>query len=269
MTFFFLGLSFLLAAAQSPGPILKQYSQVLPQMLVAEGVQTVGDLNIKKLSQELEKVQWEVTQQIIPEGSGKPRFACNYFVSKRVVCNSMATSPAVLPLVTLHEALGALGYLDEDYEISSALAVHALSKRRAPIPGVSDRSFQGPRRTQDQVYQSQRGGTSVGGGGDSVGITVKTFAIAALASNLEAGGLTVSQQAQVVSAITRITAAAFENNVSAIEQEVQFHVRGEKETVLIPLSQWTWIQWNTTSPHMLLALTSLFDPIFKHFLTPL
>ncbi len=109
---------YLLMLSISPlaqGQNLREYSQSLPKILIDLNIEQVGDIKVSDLIKELDQVKWEVTQKPIAEGSGRPRFACKYFIKdKKVVCNATASSPAVLPLVTLHEGLGALGYKDEE-----------------------------------------------------------------------------------------------------------------------------------------------------------
>jgi hypothetical protein len=254
-----------LAHAQS----LREYSLSLPKLLSSMNVDQVGDLKIKDILKELEQVNWEVTQKAITVGSGKPRFACNYFVREvKVICNSSASSPAVMPLVTLHEGLGALGYLDENYEISSAISIHALTKRKTPIQGVTESLRNIRKRTKDEIYNSPGGGTSVGGGGDSVGVTLKTFAVSTLISILDSERLTSSQQATILEGIKRIMAASFENNSNLTATQVQIQILDGKELVLVPFKIWTWIQMNTTSAEMIRNLVEVFDPILTHFLKP-
>lgn len=249
------------------GQDLREYSQSLPRILSQMNAHQIGEINVSALIEELGQVKWISSTQAITKGSGKPRFACNYFVIERkVLCNTFSTSEANLPLVTLHEGLGALGYVDEDYQISSALAIHALTRKAEAIKGVSDNLLNIKRRTTDEVYRSKGGGTSVGGGGDSVGITIKTFAVATLVSIFNSPELSVDQQARITGAIRRIMASSFENNTQLLDLDVRVEKDENREVVLIPYNQWTWIQFNTTNPQLQSKMTELFDPIFDYFL---
>ena len=177
----------LFAAREDPAFEQKMQNQVAVfiRELVQQGP-SIGDLDFTTLTREIEQVHWLRSSQGFFAGSGEPRASSIYLVEERtVVFNDLTlayTSDWVLPLVALHESLGALGYIDENYEITLSLyfsAHHAMgSSEKILLPYVTNLK----RRKSNPVYAGSKtfglfakkgGSTSVGGGGDASSLEIK------------------------------------------------------------------------------------------------
>lgn len=167
----------------------KSSSIAIISTLQAQGINKVGDLDLNLLSQEISSTKWSSVKDKFLLGSGTSRTTSVYLVKeKHVIVNELSLnlmSQDTFPQASLHEVLGANGYDDEHYQIS--LSLYAISKN----PKTSIKAFENnlknlkPRRTDNTIYKSVDGGTSVGGGGDGTTIEFKTLLLDALIQDPE------------------------------------------------------------------------------------
>lgn len=144
--------------------------------LISKDITTLGGLNLEKLRSQLGEVNWFVNQrQGFLGGSGGNRMTSIYLVEqKAVVVNFLALQQAAgqrIDAWALHEGFGALGYDDENYQMSSTIEYLSLIEdsllleEETSNAAVVFRNLE--QRKTERVYQaSEGGGTVVGGGGD-------------------------------------------------------------------------------------------------------
>lgn len=146
--------------------------------LRGQGNSQIGDLNLDSLAQEISTTNWSLEEKRAFLGSGEDRTLGIYLVSEKTVIvntRSLKLLPRnVYAQASLHEALGAQGYYDENSEISLPLDI--VSR----FPHLNQ-YFVGRfknmklRRVKNEIYASGKGGgTSVGGGGDGPSIEFRT-----------------------------------------------------------------------------------------------
>lgn len=190
------------ALAETPGSTVPQTLQELQ----AQGISQVGDLNLQELEQQSQQVQWHTTETLNPPTASSaaesgPAFQVGLDASGKIVIvpqppvaneadkperrsafyqtsihsvTVLAELPpgteAMKPQLELHEDLGALGYNDKHYALSTAL----MTLKRTQDPQLRQdllKSFGDHLFNQSSLRSS--GGSSVGGGGDIWAIIVK------------------------------------------------------------------------------------------------
>jgi hypothetical protein len=178
----------------------------LLQNLQASGVTKIGDLDLRQVSKAATKVQIKTVDQLPVDAGpgrrthnwavngldaqGKPilvdlgftteegpqateRRSAHYDVAKKsvqIVGDLSAEAAAQTPQLKLHETLGALGYNDKQYGLSTALKI--LDDTKDPAARRQLLDAYGKTLFQKQNLRSS-GGSSVGGGGDVLALTVK------------------------------------------------------------------------------------------------
>jgi hypothetical protein len=165
----------------TPNQIFRPFSRKHVDMLIERGILKIGKLDLTHLSDELNTVEWAYFDLGFLLGSGGKRISSVYFIEKKqVVINwysfkNMEGNPVPMFSWALHEGLGALGYQDENYEISGAISFMAnhpelekdLLKKYAPLFKAFDRE------NKERLYLLAGGATVVGGGGDAAIIELK------------------------------------------------------------------------------------------------
>lgn len=142
--------------------------------LILSGFKQIGALDLVKLEKEIQEVQWTVIQKEAPyEIAGLRRSAFYTINDKKVSVTLSATREPVenLKLLELHEALGALGYRDGNYSQTTALKMLTAVKDQALKQKLIE--IFGATIFNDKNLKAARGGSSVGGGGDSEALVVK------------------------------------------------------------------------------------------------
>ena len=146
--------------------------------------ESFGQFSIREFLKEAPTVRFFTSNRPFVQGSGGRRDCAIHFVRERKVEFSPLCWHQMRkdkqPLLILHETLGALGFDDEEYQISLALDWYVRNPDR-------DAGFDFPiRRSQrEKTYQRVAGGTSlVGGGGSECELFVKSAIVDAA---LEAG----------------------------------------------------------------------------------
>ncbi|MBI3534713.1 MAG: hypothetical protein HY072_04425 [Deltaproteobacteria bacterium] len=92
-----------------------ELAKTIPLSLIKEGKTLIGKIDLNRLIKEIDQVKFETFSQGFVAGSGKQRGSAIYIIkTHRVVFNALSlqselTNEAILPLVFLHESLGAWG----------------------------------------------------------------------------------------------------------------------------------------------------------------
>lgn len=155
---------------------------IVRQLIENDCVTQVGDLDLRKLLQDLEQVVFYINHGKTISGSGGNRStAVNFTEEKAVVINAPSSYDLKRwnwRVILLHEGLGALGYDDEDYQLSAALEwlhtqnlyIDDVQARRAYANSGAFKHFRNlERRKHNKIYVADGGGsTSTGSGGDLI-----------------------------------------------------------------------------------------------------
>lgn len=167
----------------SPNEIFRPLSKRMVEKVVKQGITKVGDLDLPYLLEMLDTVEWRTFDIGFLGGSGGGRHTSIYMVESRmVVVNMLSLQNLVGTEVridrwALHEALGALGYPDENYDITTSLTfiADAPQSKAATRADLVERSLSNIKlTTTNRVYESSSGGSTViGGGGDAPIVELK------------------------------------------------------------------------------------------------
>lgn len=190
-------------------PVLRQGSSLIVRFLIDHETRNIGGLDLVELDEELRSVRWMFTEESMHAGPKATRNSGVYSVLCRTVILSKPDfalmDPAVRSVALLHEALGALGYYDESYQITTLLATYSTLLNVDSIRGLSavknrlridkmlgqvevEMSLRSRLRTNlTPTYQTRaRGGiTGFGGGGDQRMLTTKIMLLIYLPIALE------------------------------------------------------------------------------------
>lgn len=213
-------------------------SRVIPQLLLSQG--NVGGIDIAELLKEIQTVTWLESSGIFLAGSGETRTGAIYFVSERKVIVNSARAQfeprTTMPVAALHEALGALGYADENYEASILLYLNTYSpKERATIlphfsfARMNARLHKLQRRNGDVKYA---GGTSVGGGGDGIAVQVKVYAMMMAQALCDLFGYSATN------IYDKILDAQVEINPKVTESSVVKEAQNGRKVWRVPMVKW-------------------------------
>ena len=165
-----------------PNEVFRSLSKKDLEKLLNQNIVKIGDMNLIKLSKELETVEWRTFDLGFLGGSGGKRMTSIYIVKdKMVVINtlslqSLVGKPIKMFSWALHEALGALGYDDENYELSSSISFLANNPSHLNSTGVDyvqSHFLELKKSSTGRVYTLNGGSTVVGGGGDAIIIDLK------------------------------------------------------------------------------------------------
>lgn len=156
--------------------------------LLSIGISSYAGIGLGELSYDFSTVQ--VYDAVRDMSSVEGRIGSLNFPSDRAIVvqakEVLGLEPYPLTLLIFHEFLGALGYIDDDYQITVPLFLMAFnpetrSKLQEPqfqdlLQGwFSQKRSHNPRNS---FYQQFAGGISgVGGGGDPIGIEIKCFLV--------------------------------------------------------------------------------------------
>lgn len=177
----------------------QQASLIVIDGLLKVGYQNLGDLNLVTLKKEVSTLNWRLIQATnIEAGSEGSRSTAVYSIGDKLIIMSLEewlnTEPSLRAIIALHEALGALGYSDENYQISVALAqLNALSTvEGAEMQNLLEYNkiisfletapvFKNVIKNTDHILladgadNTNGGVTGLGGGGDIRALTIKFF----------------------------------------------------------------------------------------------
>lgn len=180
----------------------------IPEFLIASGYEKIGNFSLAKFIKELDSVHYEVTSE---REYAQGRTYLKYDVEKKTVYfpATLDLSGAEGPLILLHESLGALGYIDDNYQISNSLYLlydesnsHHLAKdsRIFALPEFQSSFIQtqrvsNPTSVQNSLNALARGGSNgVGGGGDPHAELTKFEAIYILLHVFREKGLVTDEE---------------------------------------------------------------------------
>ncbi len=141
--------------------------------LESSGIHKVGDFEVKAFREEANQIHWRGLSGA-PEAvlSGSRQSAFYLWDQRQVYLSEQlpAEALAALPQLELHEALGATGYNDHDYSLSTALVtlskLDPTAQRQKLLNAYGKSLFTSSKMTD--------GGTSVSGGGDLTTLYVKS-----------------------------------------------------------------------------------------------
>ena len=153
---------------------LKEAALLVLDQVEGNGYHAVGDLSVKELRKAFAKITIkELTLPVFLVGSGSRQGAVNLTEKNEIIINPLSfrqyTQRQALLLI-IHELLGASGYNDENYEITTRLYLLATSdvslKGNTFITGYK----KGLLRDKNKTFRTdtKNGGTvtGIGGGGD-------------------------------------------------------------------------------------------------------
>jgi len=192
---------------------LHKIARLHVELLIANGIHSIGQFDLNKFLREIPEVQYEMS---LIELHTQGRFGHRYDVpQKKVILSNPALTQPLTPdfmiesqLIILHETLGALGYFDENYEISASIIAlssflqYDIQKNLSPTKAYATQlSIFAAQRTENPMtvyntptphqksvinyYQqlAQAGGVSEGGGGGShAGAAIKANLLTQLIS---------------------------------------------------------------------------------------
>lgn len=154
-----------------------QWSQTTTT-LIHQGITQIGDFDVVRFQNEAQKIRWKLYSSQNPPRFAHGRRSAYYLSSSQEVFISdqiprhMGDS---MVLLELHEAMGALGYKDQDYSLSVGLQLLSqmpqTRTRDFVLKELGKNLFKG-----SQINSSAKvggSGSSVGGGGDIIPLTIK------------------------------------------------------------------------------------------------
>lgn len=176
---------FLQQAAEAPK--MKELAKAIPQRLMNQGIEQIGQVNVPKLLKDLKSTTFRENTSFIPTQAGSRTSAMYDPKSKTIVINT--STHAVLGYasidetdtkfreerlepILLHEALGARGIDDRKYDKSLGAAILAN-----PPQNLSDEQKLRLRGQVQEQLQRSGGTTTVGGGGDDNSMWIKLKAL--------------------------------------------------------------------------------------------
>lgn len=163
-------ISFLYHIPSAADPKLKESSTVLIDELLKSETQ-IGKLNLADVRSQMNDIQWISQEDYQPPAHAEGRASANCLYGQKVVSSPMKLSElydSSMDVLALHESLCALGYRDKDYDLSIGLSILSKSKDTPNFNLMLEQMPAG-------IFGSslEYGGTSVGGGGDLVALTIK------------------------------------------------------------------------------------------------
>ena len=221
----------------SPNEIFRPLSKHIVQKIVDSGTTQIGSVDLDKLLEDLDTVEWRTFDLGFLIGSSGERTTSIYYVEDRMVVvnwyalQNFTNSQVRLYGWALHEALGALGYPDDVYDLSIALSYVAAA---APAPRnteVANRAIQVERNlsnvsvsTTNRTFSTEGGSTIVGGGGDAALIDLKQRLIERFVAWLPLNRPNLNER-QKRTAIQRLIRVQFEFDRRSDINSHQFRIR--------------------------------------------
>ncbi len=175
-------------------------------------------------------------------------------------------SPAVMnPIRDLHMSLGALGYFDENYELSLTLFLldpKTQKKIGVDVEKITKFLFLNmQKRTENPKYQHQGGATSVGGGGDANAMYIKLWALSSVKTWLLSRLPKIAKdEAFVEKFFLQVLNTPFELDFSPFLKEGQEIVRFEvtdQKTKIIRFHFISWFNLQNDNDRALLVFKAL------------
>lgn len=176
---------------QSPAaPAYKTAAKAIPSRLQASGIQFVGKLNLENLQTRIDQITFRENSSFVPTTSGTRKSALYNPRTKTLVLNTTVSpilyyaahdskgelkdilSERVEPFI-LHEAFGAAGINDKKYD--SSIGAYFLAH---PVDALTPEQNKDLRSKLQRKLQIESGGsTTVGGGGNALGLWIKLKAM--------------------------------------------------------------------------------------------
>lgn len=159
--------STLITKAQESSLPLQHRGGVLVNTLLSQGVTQIGDMNLREFKEAIEGVEYRSMDEGQREGWESRRDAY-YLVDESTVYSRpeyQFESEVGMNLFGNHEAAGAAGYCDKNYELTLTMAtitVLPAYQQQAMINSAYAREV----FSSDNIYASNGGCTGIGGGGE-------------------------------------------------------------------------------------------------------
>ncbi len=155
--------------------------------LLAQKHAEFSDVDLNQLKSRINRIRVGIAVGEPLVGSGVRNDAVNFNQQNIILLNYDRTknySPVQMSILQWHEALGALGYNDENYLLSSGLFQKLATPSQALNPHILKRfitQFNEPLREKNIEFNNSDGGvTAVGGGGDGETAEIKMFLLSLL-----------------------------------------------------------------------------------------
>lgn len=153
---------------QDKAVFYRSRSTAIVDKLIKQGYRKFHEVDLYELKEKIPQVSWRKAApgEVTPDFAGQRGSAFYLRDHKEVtiMAEPRDFTQESNDILSLHEALGALGYKDKNYEIS--LWLYHLESTNTGIKTIV--KFSHPYK-----WNQVDGGTSVGGGGDMTGLTVK------------------------------------------------------------------------------------------------
>lgn len=168
----------------------QSWSQIIDR-LTDKGITHVGDLNLQEFKTKTQKtVTWKILTSDTRPSFAQNRRSAFFIIDKKTVYVSPELPDFTensIPNLELHEALGARGFNDRHYELSTALELLSRMKSSADRTKLID--LYGKtlfnKNSMHQSKDSGGSGSSVGGGGDVLALTVKNLVLSEIIQSKE------------------------------------------------------------------------------------
>lgn len=154
----------------------------IPRQLLSQGIRRIGAFDVQKFIEQGRTIEWTVFDSEKPPRFAEGRKSAHFIVASRKVFMSnlvLTADRQTLASLELHEALGALGYNDRYYNMSSSL--NLIAKMAGELQAGTVRTME---RTvfkrENIVVETAGSGSSVGGGGDVIALTAKNMILSEL-----------------------------------------------------------------------------------------
>lgn len=164
----------LLPLATLAGDAVGSRAAEIPRALIAKGVTRVGDFDLEKFVRDSDRIEWRRFDPKNPPPRLTEGRRSAYYLTDRhkvYVSEAVPAKSAQRPVLELHEALGALGYNDKHYSVSTSLEM--LRETKDPKSRDTLSKELGKSIFDGKNLSSEGSGSSVGGGGDLVALEVK------------------------------------------------------------------------------------------------
>jgi hypothetical protein len=242
-------------ATQSPAFLERFVSQasVIPQTLMSRCAPSPaachsGDFDIPALLADIATIKWNGNPYGFLAGSTDGRSGAVYLFNKRTVILNLGRAPIepirTMPIAALHEALGGLGYLDENYERSLALYFLSLTEVEQKtifsthwprVKALFEATLTTVPRHNESAILVAGGATSVGGG-DGLALQAKANAL------VFANPICELLHRTCTDIHARLLKAAVEINKDPLDEALRTEIKDGRALYRVPFL--TWVNGN-------------------------
>lgn len=153
----------------------QSHQRTLVQALINHSYQRVGQIDVHKLLEQIERINVDVVERVAHKQKSGPfiwqRDSAEWTHGKINVARRWTkTPPEAKSMVGLHESLGAAGYTDDDFSCSSVIWILTNDDAERILTRQERMRFE---QAATAVCKAAGGTTGVGGGGDEFNATSK------------------------------------------------------------------------------------------------